>query len=180
MRFKSLLLLPITVCLFLLFSLASFSSHAEIYVWTDEHGNKVFGDEPQKSDQAKPVELAPITILNFPKHDLTTTDNSQPLPSNTYSAFSINSPSNDETIRDNTGSISVSLSSEPTLAEGDKVQIFLNGSAYQSPQASMSFTLENIDRGTHTLSANLLSESGDTLMQTQAITFHLHRFAIKK
>lgn len=176
---KKLFLLHIVFSLFFS-ALVSIHSQAEIYVWTDENGNKVFGDEPQKSDQAKPVELSPTTVLNFPKQDLPTTDTAQPLAPTSYSVFLITSPSDDATIRDNAGNVTVSLSSEPALVEGHKIQLYLNGAAYQSAQASLSFTLDNVDRGTHTVSANLLSETGATLMQTKAITFHLHRVAIKK
>ena len=154
--------------------------HAEIYVWTDENGNKVYGDEPQKSDQAKPVKVEPLTILSFPKiADKEAVDAPQNTI-NSYTAFSIISPVNDETIRDNTGSVSINLSSEPTLAEGHKIQIFLNGAPYQSPQSSTSFTINNVDRGTHTVSAQLIDPSGKGVMQTQGITFHLHRFSVSK
>lgn len=151
--------------------------HAEIYVWIDENGNKVYGDEPKKSDRAKPVELEPLTVLEFPQGSNDVLDDDEPLNTNNpYTALTITSPVADETIRDNAGSISVSLSIEPSLVEGHKIQLYLDGSPNQNPQASMSFTLSNVDRGTHTVSASVIDESGKSLMQTQGVSFHLHRF----
>jgi len=168
--------LTLTTLLYLMISFFSVELlHAEIYVWTDENGNKVFGDEPKKSDQAKPVELEPLTVLQFPKGTGNVVD-STPSTTNPYTAFAIISPTEDETIRDNAGSLSVSLSIEPSLVEGHKIQLYIDGSPYQSAQASLSFNLANLDRGTHSVSASVIDESGKNLTQTQSISFHLHRF----
>jgi hypothetical protein len=150
--------------------------HAEIYVWIDENGNKVYGDEPKKSDHAKPVELEPLTVLEFPQGSDDVLEDTPQNITNPYTLLAIISPVADETIRDNSGSVSVSLSIEPALVEGHKIQLYLDGSAFQSPQANMSFTISNVDRGTHTLSASVIDESGKSLMQTQGVSFHLHRF----
>lgn len=152
------------------------SLHAEIYVWTDENGNKVYGDEPKKSDHAKPVELEPLTILQFPKAKDEVLGDAPQTTNNPYTAFTITSPVADETIRDNSGSVSLSLSIEPSLVADHKIQIYLDGSPYQSPQSNLSFTLSDVARGTHTVSASVLDESGKSLMQAQGVSFHLHRF----
>lgn len=175
LRFSQLLSGFVILAFFLIKGL-----QADIYVWTDENGNKVFGDEPQKSDQAKPLQLEATTILSFPKLEFETNNNTQQNNVQAYSQLLITSPIDDATVRDNSGTVSVALSSEPALVEGHKIQIYLDGSAYQSPQASTSFTLSNIDRGTHTLSASILSESGETLFQSKALSFHLHRGSLKK
>jgi glutaredoxin len=47
--------LAFIVSLFLIF--IPFVSHAEIYSWTDENGQRHFGDAPKESDKAEPVIL---------------------------------------------------------------------------------------------------------------------------
>jgi Domain of unknown function (DUF4124) len=150
--------------------------HAEIYVWTDENGNKVYGDEPNKSDHAKPVELEPLTVLQFPKAAEEAVASTPAHSKQAYSALTITNPIADQTIRDSEGSVSVSLNIEPALAEGHSIQLYLDGAPYQSPQTSMSFTLSNVDRGTHTLSAKVLDDSGKSLIQARDLSFHMHRF----
>jgi len=165
----------------LLSSIPLANLQAKIYVWIDENGNKVYGDEPQKSDKAEPVELEPLTVLGFPKQDFNSEEDQPQTPqTNLYTSFIITSPTNDSTIRDNNGNVSISLSSEPDLVKGHKVQIYIDGSPYQSAQSSMTFTLNNIDRGTHSLSARLIDQTEQTLMQSKTLTFHLHRFINKK
>jgi hypothetical protein len=158
------------------------SAIAEVFMWLDENGNKVYGDEPQKADKAQKVELKPITVLSFPENKNDTTDSVDTAPLSTinhYNAFTISTPSNDETIRDNTGNVQVTLQVEPALMKGHSIQVYIDSSAQSSPQTSADILLKDINRGTHTLMAKLLDENGKVLMQSKSTTFYLHQQFVK-
>lgn len=157
--------------------------YGEIYSWKDEHGNTVYGDAPEKTDNAKAIDLQPTTILGFPTKDQNpdvedTEDTSQASNTLPYTEIKITQPIHEATVRDNTGNISVNASLQPSLQAGHLVQFRLNGQAYGKPQSTASTTLNNIDRGEHQISAQVLNQTGQILKQSEPITVYLHRFRV--
>ena len=45
--------------------------------------------------------------------------------------------------------------------------------------AQASFSLANVDRGTHTIAVEILDESGNVLIRSQDSTFHMLRYRIR-
>jgi hypothetical protein len=173
------LLIPLLLGCFI-----SNTGYAEIYMWLDENGNKVYSDNPDEKKQAQPVELTPLTILGFPEQDKSP-DTTATRPLNPfdqmidYKSIVISSPQNDATVRDNSGTVEVQILTEPALAKGYTVEIWLDNVSTGAPKANTSFVLTNVDRGTHTLSAKLYDPQGKPLLTSPAITFHMHRFTAK-
>ncbi|MGB0723173.1 MAG: DUF4124 domain-containing protein [Gammaproteobacteria bacterium] len=93
-----------------------------------------------------------------------------------YTAFAISSPGHNGTVRSAPGNVAVSLRVSPPLDRDFKhsVRIRLDNRVVASG-ASTSFGLDNVDRGTHRLSAELLDENKRVLRRARTITFHLHR-----
>gem|GEM_PF-5613961 len=150
----------------------------KIYRWVNQEGNIVFGDTPQKIDRAESIDLAPTTILKF--HEPV---NSTPVkPSSTkiqpfkYTQLKIITPSNDQTLRHDTGNVTISVMVEPSLHKGHQIQLYLDAKPFGVKQSSGDFALSNIDRGTHTVHATIINQQGGQVMNSPSITFHLHRF----
>jgi len=97
-----------------------------------------------------------------------------------YQTFEIAQPKNDETIRSNEGVVSVSLSLSPTLAEGDAIQVFVDGNKLGGDVKSTQFTLKDLNRGTHTLQAKIVNADGNILKNASSINFHLRQASIIK
>ena len=151
---------------------------ADIYRTVDENGNVIYTDvKPLNGSQDK-VELPDIT----PMDSSTVHKFSKPVttyyhPQNTveYTGFRIVSPKNNATIR-NEGDFSVNLMVMPKLQNGHKIKLSLDGK-HVSTQKSFSFSLQNISRGSHEITAELIDRSGKTI-RSNSITVHVHRAVV--
>ncbi|MDO8828147.1 DUF4124 domain-containing protein [Methylophaga sp.] len=157
----------------------------DIYRWIDENGNEVYSDQP--TENAEKIELRHSMIytpVEIPGSNESITEASQedtgqsePVPN--YQ-LSIVSPEDDAGIRVNNGNVLVNLQLLPALVpeRGDKIQLYLDGLPAGIPMPQLSFLLENLDRGTHQLSAVVLNASGEVLAQSTTTTFHLQRSSL--
>jgi len=164
-------------------------AHADIYRSVDSDGNVVFTDE--HSPHAEKVELPASTIYtpeitsddalaDVPVEQADEQVLAEPVVIPDYK-IRIISPGNDESVWVNDGNVMVNLLIEPALdaERGDKVIVRLDAETSIGPIASSSVQLTNIDRGTHSLVAIIVDQSGGTLTRSTPINFHLHRAFIK-
>ncbi|MBR9728097.1 DUF4124 domain-containing protein [Shewanella intestini] len=155
----------------------SFSSFAAVYRWVDENGKVHYSDEPQSN--ASEMELNKNTqntiSINPPK---LLNNNSNQTNSNINYSVAILSPSEEATIRSNTGTIKVSASISPRLPQGAFYTLLLNGQIKVQPQASSMFTLSNVDRGEHTIVVNVVTQNGKVLASSSPRTIFLHRASL--
>ena len=149
------------------------STGDKIYTWIDEKGNRIYSDVPRdgaeimeikKGTDYKAEEINPDWSKMKPK-----TISTGPL----YSHFQIASPGNDATVRDNNGNIQIALDIRPKLIDGHRVSLEVDGKAYAG--AGSIITLNNIDRGTHTIIAYILAANDEILATTSPVIVHLHR-----
>ena len=163
---------------------------AEVFKSIGPDGSIIYSDNSPKKD-ASPLALEPISTLSTPKQKT----NSQPSvateppttesnkeaqkPEITYSAFTITSPNNNSTIRENSGSVSVQLEITPKLGveSGHSISMTLDGKSVQQGGASTQAVLNNLDRGSHTISAHIHNSKGEVIRSTSSVSFHLHRFS---
>lgn len=158
---------------------------ADIYRWIDDNGNQVYSDQP--TENAEKVELrhsmiyTPVEIpeLSEDAMDTQSEEADAPIPAPNYK-LSVVSPENDAGIRVNNGNVMVNLQLIPALVpeRGDLIQLYLDGLPAGMPMPQLNFMLENLDRGTHKLSAVVLNASGEVLAQSETITFHLQRTSV--
>lgn len=74
--------------------------------------------------------------------------------------------------------LSVSLSVSPAMGEGQGVMLYFDGEPVtQSPTTSMSFQLEEVWRGTHTLKAEVVDRGGKVL-STDSVSFHVRQHSV--
>ena len=66
-------------------------------------------------------------------------------------------PSNNSTIRDNTGSVHVSGRIKPVFKQGLSIQLYIDGIPYKTPQKHSMFALRDIERGEHQIKLVLLN-----------------------
>src|SRR4029079_9643772 len=83
------------------------------------------------------------------------------------------SPRNDENFT-NPSEVLISLALNPALRAGDNGKISVDGNAMTSDGGSMSVTIPQPDRGSHTVSALVTDRSGKSLCVANT-TFHVQR-----
>ena len=153
---------------------------AEVFTYVDSQGNRVFTDQPKpgnarrvpltKSNRiaAAPTRAAPLIAQSSPEAQV-------PLH---YDVLRILVPEPDATIRSNAGEVIVSATNEPGLQPGHRYRLLLDGQPTAEPGASPVFPLSNIDRGSHTLSVEILDEQGRIVERTASQPFHMQRTSL--
>lgn len=157
---------------------------ADAYRYVDpKTGETVFTDKPPANQKSDPIKLESPTISTpYPTTPQeTTTEASANKPGGTGTAFSLTilSPENEENIRANDGKVIVTAKSPHPLGgrKGFLIRFILDGNPVSVSQ-SFSKTLTNLDRGTHTISAELISKTGKVLASAQPHRFHVQRHSI--
>ncbi len=157
--------------------LGSLSIHAEIYRGVDDEGNVFYSDKEQPNSELIPTPTS--NTIPMPKLEAKQPVTTEEKKDSPYKSFSIVSPSNSATIRDNTGNLSVSLSIEPILniKNGDYFRLSIDNRVVTARTTSLTTQIPNIDRGSHSLKAELVDSSGQTIM-SNSVQFHMKRFSI--
>ena len=141
-----------------------------VYKAVDEDGKIIFTDKP--SEKAEEIKIQELDTIKNPNPARYTPSTKQPEESSiNYESFVVKSPENGAGIRSNSGNVSISLSLEPALRGGHEIIISMDGKEVGS---GSSVSLQNVDRGTHNISAKVVDGNGKTLISTSS-TFSLLR-----
>ncbi|AOV15865.1 hypothetical protein BJI67_01185 [Acidihalobacter aeolianus] len=169
--------LAVMLCL-LLFAA---SAQATIYRWINAQGNVVFSDTPPTNGKAQVLQLN-NSLITVPAPQ-TSAPSAPPATSRTqrqtpvYRSLTITSPTNGQAIRANNGDISISLNLTPTLLPGDRIHLFMDGVEVYSG-TSTQIPLNNVNRGTHTAYAAVVTQTGLTAIRSQGVSFTVLRHSI--
>jgi hypothetical protein len=165
--------------LFTLMSLAcSAVLAATVYKWIDENGVVHYSDQPHANAEKVQVQ-APQTYKATPVDQGTV-----PLPPDqvqapaAYTGCTIVQPQDQQDFS-NIESLVIAVRVEPQLHGGDQIYILMDGGALNngSPVGN-SFTVNPIERGTHTAQAMVRDSGGQLMCQTPAVTFSVHKASI--
>lgn len=164
----------------------------QIFKTTDADGNVVFTDVPPRAEQpAEKVDLpAPNTFTGEREVavgsaatgdqwivDPDAADAEGELPLAPYNSLVISDPGNESNIRENTGTFSVMASLEPPLHPGHSLRLLLDDAPAASAGKEAIFSLSNVDRGSHTLQAEVLDNNGAVVFAGNPSVFHLQRYS---
>ena len=161
----------VLLCLLLLTCLPAF---AGVYTYLDADGNRVFTDKP-RSANAQRIELAPTNSASLPAPPPSAPPALPTALLPAYQLLRITLPEPDATIRDNSGGLIVTLESDPGLLDGHSYRLLLDGQPHGSPARSPVFALDNLDRGSHQLAAEIVDAGGRIVERTPSQPFHLKR-----
>lgn len=162
----------------MLLGLFSLPAQAGVYTYIDAEGNRVFTDQPP-SEKAQKVEIAPSNKMaptQAPPAAI------PPYPANrmepAYDVLRILVPEPDATIRDAAGNLIVTASSDPSLHAGHSFRLIMDGQPTGEAGRSPVFPLENIDRGTHQISVEIIDSQGRIVERTPSQPFHMKRTSL--
>jgi hypothetical protein len=90
------------------------------------------------------------------------------------------SPGDDETLRITSGNVPVTLSVTPELdiEQGHTISVYLDGAATINKSTQLTVQIPNIDRGSHTLRAEIRDAKNTVLKSSNTVKFHLKRHSI--
>jgi hypothetical protein len=161
--------------IWILLLMASAAVHAEVYKSINADGEVVYSDQPTRGAER-------IKMPDLPSYT--------PQPARTlgrskratvqqihYEHFTLSSPANEATVRNNLGTVLIETALAPALMSslGHSIQYYLDGVAHGAAIDRTTLTLANVDRGQHQLSASVLDASGNVLISTAEITVFVKR-----
>ncbi len=147
---------------------------ATLYKVVNKDGSITYTDQPVEG--AVPVDLsnvnsATMPALAKPAKTLKRDASAKQLKSIDYQ-LSFTTPRDEQTIRNNAGTVNVSATLTPTSP--GLYELLLDGVPVDT-QPTANFTLENINRGEHSLQMRFKNNSGKILASTSPIVFYLHK-----
>ena len=169
--------------LLLCLALAANGAEKRIYKTVDADGNTVFTDIPPKEGRTevltleKPNVFASDEAIPGVQNDEPSAINGEPGDDPMfYTTLRIVAPANNMSIRGNDGAVQVSVDLDPGLINGHKLRLLLDG-ARHFEGATTSFTLNDLERGEHTLQVYIVHASGQVLQSSEPSIFHLQRYS---
>ncbi len=162
--------------------------YAELFKWKDEHGNTIYSDQPppggQKEDsEIDQQELPAIITMPAPRESTSATTSSQQNNQDeagvNYQEFSVLTPEHDSIVRENSGKVTISIRVEPNIfvERGDILVIYMDDKEIARGDQT-SIMLDNVDRGTHSVKAQILNNRGEIINETDVTKFTLQRYHI--
>jgi hypothetical protein len=157
------------------------AADAAVYKSVDAQGNVVYTDDPEGNGE--PVKLPPLSTVPPPKYLRSPTTATLPGTDSQaafYAQLAITAPAPDETLRDNTGDVTVKVALQPALdkSAGHRLQYFLDGQPQGEPSVADKALIANVPRGTHTVDVAVFDAGGNELQRAPSVRFYLHRQSI--
>ncbi|MCG6870614.1 MAG: DUF4124 domain-containing protein [Gammaproteobacteria bacterium] len=157
----------------------------QIYRYVDEQGNVTFTSDPPPGVNAHPVSVSPVNAIGSDiiapppatsaKAEVGAEITEKPGPETGYQTFAITSPEEGSSVRSNDGDITISLTLDPALRESDTIYLYMDGAKIAEGDY-VSFFLQNVNRGTHLVHAEVRDRSsGTTLKKTRPVTITVQR-----
>jgi Domain of unknown function (DUF4124) len=144
-----------------------------VYTWVDAAGQTHYSDQPHAGATKMHVSGAPT--FSMPALPRDHSEAPQAAPRRPRATCSIASPSNQQMLM-NAWSVSGEIRLPPNLTSADHVTLMLDGKALPGVASlSGAFTLAHIDRGAHTLAAQVEDSDGRVICQAPAVTFYVHQ-----
>lgn len=151
---------------------------AELYKSLDESGNVVYSDKPPSlgAEKFTPPPLQVQPPIKIPPKQIQPVEQQEiPYP---YSDMSFSQPEAEANYHDNEANISYVLSVTPGLGVklGHYLNYKLDDTVIEHKSTSLSGQLNNVDRGSHTLIAEICNSKGEVL-RSASVKFHVHKFS---
>ena len=166
----------------LLFTLPLYSAQT-VHRWVDEQGNVHFSDQPSGQHQSELIEVVPPTPSSTPvpdnqQHEVVAGAEAANEQRPTGPLLMIESPSNGEIVRENSGLVIIKASLSPLPPGAFTMSVILDGQQKGSANNTLVVELENVERGMHQLELQIFDESGKLLASSSKTTFYLFRVSV--
>jgi hypothetical protein len=154
------------------------SSSFAAWRWVDDNGVVHYSDRPAPG--AVEVELRAIQGFSraAPAGPAATQPAVEPEPAQTYQAFDIVSPAQQETFWNIGGTLGVTLAISPGLQPGHTVDLLFDGQRRGLNASSPRLTLTEVYRGVHTLQAVILDPAGMEIVRSLPVEFMVQQTSI--
>ncbi len=144
---------------------------SDVYKTVDEKGKVTFTDKPTPDAETVDIKETNLaTPVQVPARERQEGEPSQ----DDYKSLTITSHSNDDIIPNGLNPFNVSTQVNPSLQQGHKLRLYIDGQKYSEGTAS-NFRVTSIARGSHTLQVTIVDQEGNSLKQSEAVTIFAYR-----
>ncbi len=159
-----------------LVAFAGIAGATTLYRWVDENGVVHFSDKAEPG--AEIVKLAsPQTFTAPPVPQRTASQQEEAV---TYDRFEIAEPIEDKVYWNIEGSLGTSLRLSPSLRAAHSIYLYIDGRRIDGLSTrSLSMTVADVFRGTHTMTASIADRNGSVVAETDAVTFHVRQTSVQ-
>mgnify|MGYP006171175531 CR=1 FL=1 len=176
MKSQSVILVFTTLAVTSLLCLAE----VDVYKIVDETGRVTYTDTPPADKTADQLELPHINQLPNPQVENTDTVLPEIPDFAGYSAVDIVAPINDSVIHYDQQNMVVQMVLAPELQPGHRVQFYLDGAPYGRPVIATSYAMGELERGSHSVSARVVTAEGATVANSRSVNVHVQRHFKRK
>lgn len=150
---------------------------AGVYRSVDEDGNIIYTDKP--SADAEKIKIDKVQTVPAGDSNFEYTPPEDSADEGAYTKLEVVNPENDHVFTGNTGDVTVSVVIEPALntKRGDSLILTMDGKK-AGESTSTSFSLTNLDRGTHTIEVYVVDKGGKSLMESAPVSFTVKRTSV--
>lgn len=159
-----------------------------VYKVVDDQGNITYTDTPPAEITADEMVLPVINPISSPT--LTPSPAAERSPISTdietvmaftgYSSVVMVAPLDGSLVRFDQPKLMAQLALTPALQADHLVQFYIDGSAYGRAIPAISLAIGGLERGSHRISARVLSSQGAVLAITEPVTVHVQRHFKRK
>lgn len=151
-----------------------------IYRWVDSTGQAHYTDVPREG--AEPVELKPASTFSpsaTAEARAASRADSESDNDSGYESLVISSPTEEQTIWNTGGVITVTVRPQPALKPGHGIILYYDDQPLQDqPMRTTNVQLSEVYRGTHSLRADVVGPSGQVLISSPTVTFFYKQSAL--
>jgi hypothetical protein len=152
---------------------------ADMWRWRDADGVMHYSDRPvpgaERMSVQAPQSAQPASQSSSGASFTAPRPEAAAAPPIVYTRCEIQRPSNDEVFNSVT-TVTVTVALEPGLVDGYRLQMLVNGAEYKDwPAGSTTYSLENLFRGSYTLSARVVGADGKPACQGPPVSFHIRQ-----
>ncbi|HKQ13218.1 MAG TPA: DUF4124 domain-containing protein [Steroidobacteraceae bacterium] len=163
-------------------ALSGTASAADVWKWVDEKGITHYSDQPVAG--ATKIEVRTGNVVGTASGTYTgnpsssSTDSAQrAAPS--YRNFEIWRPEQNQAFINTGGAVNVEIRIEPAVRPQDRLDLYLDGKVVTGfSRNTLSYSLTELPRGTHTVNAVVTDQSGQSVAQSAPVTFTVRQESI--
>lgn len=146
-----------------------------VYKSVDKNGKTVFTDTPPVDRPSDVVTVKPSNRISLPSGERGETGEGEKAGIK-YTDVTVTSPQADEYFGQETMAVTLSASVQPGMQEGHTAQLYYDGKLVGD--GSFFYTVNEPERGTHTVVAKVVDERGKVLIESKPVQFHVRRISV--
>lgn len=175
---------PLLACCLLAFAVQAQESKVQMWKWTDSNGVVHYSDVPapgavqigvtvSKEQAGAAAQPGGGRYGEGEGYDAAGSDGASQASDQAYASLAIVSPENGASYFEADSIVAVQISPSPALADGDSIHLYMDGKRVGDSDTALGYTLQNVDRGEHTLSSAIYDAQGRQKIRSQPVTFYM-------